>query len=239
MKITLIHGQNHLGSSCHIGRILAEKLSAPEERTEFFLPRDLNHFCCGCCRCIDQEEACPFYENKRVILDAMEAADLLIFTTPTYCMHASAPMKSFLDLTFTSWMVHRPRKAMFSKKAIVISTAAGCGTQSAIKDIKTALTYWGIPEIYSLGFSVQAMGWDQVAESKKAEIKKKIQKLTSRLSANGRPAVPFKTKFLFEIMRKMQISGMGSSPAEKQYWYEMGWLGRSRPWKNAQQETRP
>lgn len=233
MKIALIHGQNHLGSSCHIGRMLAEGLSAPEERTEFFLPRDLNHFCCGCCRCIEREEACPFYEDKKVILDAMEAADLLIFTTPTYCMHASAPMKSFLDLTFTNWMVHRPRKAMFSKKAVVVSTAAGMGTGSAIKDIKTALTYWGIPEIHSLGFAVQAMGWDQVAASKKAQIEKKIQKLVFLLSAPKQTTLPFKTRILFEIMRKMQASGMGSSPAEKQYWEEMGWLSSSRPWKNA------
>ena len=233
MKITLIHGQNHIGSSCHIGRMIAQGLSVPEEQTEFFLPRDLNHFCCGCCRCIDREEACPFYEDKKVILDAIDSADLLIFTTPTYCMHASAPMKSFLDLTFTNWMVHRPQKAMFSKKAIVVSTAAGMGTGSAIKDIRTALTYWGIPEIHGLGFAVQAMRWEQVAEPKKRQIQKQVQKLTTHLSTGRKPAVPLKTRFLFELMRKMQASGMGSSPAEKQYWEKMGWLGRSRPWKKA------
>lgn len=68
-------------------------------------------------------------------MQAVENADLLIFTTPTYCMHASAPMKSFIDLTFTYWMSHRPRECMFSKKAVVMSTAAGKGTKSAIKDI--------------------------------------------------------------------------------------------------------
>ena len=72
-------------------------------------------------------------------MDAVEAADLLIFTTPTYCLHASAPMKSFLDLTFTYWMPHRPRKCMFSKKAVVVSTAAGSGAKSAPKDITSAL----------------------------------------------------------------------------------------------------
>ena len=50
----------------------------------------------------------------------VESADILIFTTPTYCLRASAPMKSFIDLTFNYWMSHRPRKCMFSKKAIVI-----------------------------------------------------------------------------------------------------------------------
>jgi len=45
MKITIINGQNHKGSTYHIGRMLAEKLSQGDSITEFFLPRDMNHFC--------------------------------------------------------------------------------------------------------------------------------------------------------------------------------------------------
>lgn len=62
-------------------------------------------------------------------------------------MRASASMKAFIDLTFTYWMSHRPRKCMFSKKAVVISTAAGSGAKSAIKDISNTLFYWGVPYI--------------------------------------------------------------------------------------------
>ena len=40
------------------------------------------------------------------IMTAVESADVLIFTTPTYCMRASTPMKSFIDLTFNYWMIH-------------------------------------------------------------------------------------------------------------------------------------
>lgn len=35
------------------------------------------------------------------------------FFTLTYCMRVSAPMKSFIDLTFISWMPHRPKAYMF------------------------------------------------------------------------------------------------------------------------------
>lgn len=52
---------------------------------------------------------------------------------------ASAPMKSFIDLTFINWMAHRPKAHMFYKKAVVISTAAGAGTKKAMKDITTSL----------------------------------------------------------------------------------------------------
>ena len=48
MKITVIHGQNHKGSTYNICKILLEKISVDKEITEFFLPKDLNHFCLGC-----------------------------------------------------------------------------------------------------------------------------------------------------------------------------------------------
>lgn len=101
MKIVLIHGQNHKGSSYTIGRKIANKISCEKNITEFFLPRDLNHFCLGCYNCVEDEEKCPYYSEKHRIMEEVEKADILIFTTPTYCLRASAPMKSFIDLTFT------------------------------------------------------------------------------------------------------------------------------------------
>lgn len=230
MKVTLIHGQNHKGSSYHIGRMLAEKVAKETEITEFFLPRDLNHFCLGCYQCIERDENCPFFEEKRVITKSLEEADLLIFTTPTYCLRASAPMKSFIDLTFTYWMAHRPRACMFHKKAVVISTAAGVGTKSAIKDISTMLSYWGISYIKHYGISLQAMNWQSVAEKKKTKIEKDIVKLAEKVK-KAVPRTSLKTKMIFTIMGNMQKAGMGSSPVEKDYWEEKGWLSGKKPWK--------
>lgn len=96
MKILLIHGQNHKGSSYHIGRMLAEQFHE-SEISEFFLPKDL--------------------------------------------------------------------------KAAVISTAAG-----------------------------------------------------------SEPGAGFKTKFMFGIMRLMQVKGLGSSSEETEYWRANGWLDQKRPW---------
>lgn len=231
MKIVLIHGQNHKGSTYHIGRMIVEKLTAEKEITEFFLPKDLNHFCLGCYKCIEGDQNCPFYEEKKNIMDAMKAADLLIFTTPTYCLRASAPMKSFLDLTFTYWMSHRPRACMFSKKAVVVSTAAGAGAKSATKDISTALFYWGVPYIKTLDVALQAMNWDMVSEIKKEKLEKLTTKLAKKLSNTKKPFVGLKTRFIFFVMSKMQSGGMGSSPIEKTYWEGNGWLDKNRPWK--------
>ena len=231
MKIVMIHGQNHKGSTYKIGRMIANKISREDDIVEFFLPRDLNHFCRGCYACIEDVTKCPFYEEKNKIMTAVESADLLIFTTPTYCLRASAPMKSFIDLTFNYWMIHRPRKCMFSKRAIVVSTAAGIGTKSAIKDITTTLLYWGVPSIITYGISVQAMNWAGVADKKKQKIEKDTTKIANKVLKSKRVKAGLKTKALFMMMRMMQKKDWGSGEAEKMHWDKNGWLGTERPWK--------
>lgn len=70
MKTVIIHGQSHVGSTCHIARILAGKLGG--EVTEFFLPRDFGHFCVGCTQCfVKSETLCPATacsKSRRLVL---------------------------------------------------------------------------------------------------------------------------------------------------------------------------
>jgi len=233
MKTVIVHGQNHKGSSYNIGRALANKVATEDEITEFFLPKDLNHFCLGCYRCLESETKCPFYDEKHVIESAIESAELLIFTTPTYCMRASAPMKSFIDLTFINWMPHRPKKYMFQKKAVVVSTAAGAGASKAIKDITTCLFFWGVPYIKTLGFNIQAMSWEEISAGKRQKIEKSIDKLCNKLKKVKIPKVGFRTKFVFNLMR-LNINNKDyiSTPMANDYWYwhNNGWLEKKRPW---------
>ena len=230
MKIVMIHGQNHKGSTYNIGRKIADKIGT-EEIVEFFLPKDLNHFCVGCYACIDDVTKCPFFEDKNKIMSEVESADVLIFTTPTYCLRASAPMKSFIDLTFNYWMSHRPRKCMFHKKAIVISTAAGTGAKKAVKDITNALFYWGIPYVLTYGISIQAMKWDGIRDKKKQKIEKDTTKIANKILKKKNVKVGIKTKVIFMLMRMMQKGNMGSGDADRAYWENEGWLANTRPWK--------
>ena len=80
MKVVLIHGQNHKGSSYNIGRMIANKIATKDEIVEFFLPKDLNHFCVGCYKCVEIPETCPFYEEKNKIMKEVESAEILIFS---------------------------------------------------------------------------------------------------------------------------------------------------------------
>ena len=44
MKIVVIHGQNHKGSTWNVANILLQDITCEKEVKEFFLPKDLNHF---------------------------------------------------------------------------------------------------------------------------------------------------------------------------------------------------
>ena len=230
MKIVLLNGQNHKGSTYHIGRMIADRIPGENEIREFFFPKDMNHFCLGCYKCIEDMTACPFYDEKKIILDTIDDADILIVTTPTYCMHVSAPLKAFIDLTFDLWMAHRPMRSMFSKKAVIVSTAAGSGTSSAIKDVKDALFFMGVPKVFKYGLSVQATNWNQVPEKKKARIEADTTAIAQKLNAK-KPSVGLKTRFIFAMMGKMHKKGWNSSPVETAYWKQNGWLDGKKPWR--------
>ncbi|SFQ49482.1 NADPH-dependent FMN reductase [Lachnospiraceae bacterium XBB1006] len=229
MKIAMIHGQNHVGSTCRIGRLLAEKIGG--EVTEFFLPRDFGEFCVGCATCFMKDETkCPHHEKLLPFIKAMDEADVIILTSPVYVYHATGSMKTFLDHFGYRWMVHRPRACMFTKQAVCISTAAGAGMKSTNKDMADSLFFWGIPRIYKLGMAVAAIRFDQITEKKRATIEKKTTVLASKIRRNhGRVKPGVKTKAFFSIMRFLHKKEI--NPADRVYWEAQGWLGRKRPWK--------
>ena len=89
MKIAVINGQNHKGSTYHIGKQVADKLGG--EVTEFFLPRDFGDFCVGCTQCfLKSETLCPHYERLKKITEAMDEADVSSSQRPCMFIIAQA-----------------------------------------------------------------------------------------------------------------------------------------------------
>lgn len=228
MKITAIHGQCHKGSTYNIAKQLCDKLGG--EVTEFFLPKDFDCFCKGCTACFTDETKCPHYEKLEPITKAMDEADVIILTSPVYVMHATGAMKAFLDHYGYRFLVHRPEEKMFTKQAVCISTAAGAGMKSTIKDMADSTFFWGIAKMYKLGVAVMETRWEAV----KPEIKQKIEKNTTSLAKKiskkvGRIKPDIKTKGFFAVMAMMQKNGF--NPADKEYWIAKGWTKGKRPWK--------
>lgn len=229
MNITIIHGQNHQGSTCHVARRLAEKLNGSV--TEFFLPKDFGEFCIGCTLCFSQTETkCPHFEKLRPITKALDEADVIILASPVYVYHATGPMKSFLDHYGWRWMVHRPEEKMFSKQAVCISTAAGGGMKSTNRDMAHSTFFWGVARTYRYGLAVRATSWEGIRAEKKQAIEKKLAALALKIKKKQGSIKPsIKTKVFFSIMRKLQKGGWNE--ADVKYWQDKGWAGKKRPWK--------
>ena len=231
MKITLIHGQNHKGSTYHIARLTAEKISSDID--EFFLPRDFGEGCSGCLVCLHKgREFCPNAEKVGTILNSMLSSDVIIIGSPTYVMEMTSHLKGFFEHIYTAWLAHRPEEAMFSKSAVVVSTAAGMGMKSVAKSMAKQLFYLGIPKIYHLPFRVMASSWNGVGNAIKNKINLRTDKIAHAIKLkNGHAAPGIKTKFIFLMMRKYQKSS-DYAPLDKSYWSDKKWLEKERPWKH-------
>ena len=228
MKIVLIHGQSHKGSTYYIANTLAQKIGG--EIVEFFLPRDFGEFCIGCTNCFMKSETkCPHYDKLRPITEALDVADIIILASPVYVYHATGSMKAFLDHYGYRWMVHRPEESMFKKQGICISTAAGAGMRSTNKDMLDSLFFWGVARRYSYGIGVAAVDWEGISDKKKKQIDRvtsKISRKVIRKANNIKPDI--RVKGFFWMMHLMQRNGF--NPCDVEYWKTKGWTKRKRPW---------
>ncbi len=229
MKVTVIHGQSHKGSTYHIAHSLAEKLGG--ELKEVFLPRDFGELCVGCCSCFNEsEEKCPHYEKLAPLTQAIDEADVIILASPVYVYHCTGAMKAFLDHYGYRWMVHSPEGAMFTKQGVCICTAAGAGIKSALKDMTDSMFFWGTAKIYKIGCAVAAVNWQSVSEKKKSAVDRQTSSLVRKIAGrSGRAKPGLKTRALFFAMHLMQRNGF--NPRDVKHWKEHGWTGKERPWK--------
>ncbi len=240
MKILMINGTMRRSSTYRIGKMFIERAALPGDTVEeLFLPKDMPEFCRGCGLCITQgAKRCPDYViYMRRITRMIDEADLLVFTTPTFVYHATGQMKALLDHYGYRWMVHRPEKAMFTKQAVVFSTAAGAGMKSAVKDITDSLKWWGVGRIYTYGVAVRSMDWDEVDKKIKDDIDREVNKLMHiALKNRGKVTPSLRVKIMFLVMRQMHKRGL-MQQIDTNYWKEMGWSGKERPWKIEKPKT--
>lgn len=233
MNITIIHGQAHKGSTYHITDLIKESFAGNDtEIHEYFMIKDTPDFCVGCFKCIQNgEQYCPHADKVQEIVSSMIKSEIIIIDSPTYCFEMTGQLKTLFDHCGYMWMSHRPRKEMFNKVGIAVSTAAGGGSKGVVKSIERQMFWWGIPKVYKMHFNINAMNWDEVSEKNKSKIsniiKTTIQDIKNNLG-NVKPNI--KTKILFNVMRKMQ-TGNNWNKTDRNYWDNNNWLGSVRPWR--------
>ncbi len=238
MKIVVVNGTEKHGVTFKLKEMFLAPFREKADIKEFYLPKDCPAFCAGCTTCFAQgEDKCKNSAYSKPIREAIEAADLLVFTTPAYVMHTTGAMKAFLDHMAFRWMPHRPHPAMFSKRAVIISQCLGAGAKSAAKDIKDSLSWWGISNIKVFTASLMSdVIWDNLPLAKRNKLTAKINKLSRKVAKvnYNKPAhTSVKTKLKFYMCRMIQksISKQQRDSLDCTYWTKQGWLGSNRPWK--------
>lgn len=223
MKITAIYGTNHIGSTVLLARELIASLPHGEDDiTEFFLPRDFSHYCNGCGACFTAETPLCVQAGETLtpLLDAMDAADILIFASPVYVYHVTGAMKSFLDHLGSRWIIHRPNGKMAHKSAVLLTTAAGSGMKQTLGDLRDSMNWWGVGRVFSFGKRVQALHPQQLSDKCKTEMSLDMQKLARKVtSASASPRVGVRARYF--LGKKM---GGGLLPADHTYWKAQGWM---------------
>jgi len=229
MKIAVINGTEIRGCTYNIKEIFLSDLREGNEVTEFYLPKDLPHFCCGCKTCFfKSERECPHAQYVLPLWETMLDADLLVFPSPVYALRTTAQMKSLLDHLCVHWMVHRPDEKMFGKRAVILTNAIGVFNSGAQKDIATSLTWLGVSDIKKSGIGLlEGVIWNELSEKRRRVVSGKIKKLAAKSNVTRPARKGIKVRLLFAVTKMMHQSiGKKERPlsADNQYWKEKGWI---------------
>jgi multimeric flavodoxin WrbA len=203
------------------------------ELTEFFLPKDMPHFCVGCYSCFMRgENACPHADSVQLIAKEITACDLVILTSPIYAFDVSGAMKALLDHLCYMWMSHRPDARMFHKIGLTVATTAGMGLKHTTKTLTDSLKFWGVKKVFSMKTPVAAMKWDDIKAEKRAQIERRAKKLAQKIARaverEPRIRFPLFRGFMFRMMAGMQKKNDWNQ-TDRNHWASQGWLEGGKP----------
>ncbi|WAJ22511.1 MULTISPECIES: flavodoxin family protein [Clostridia] len=229
MKITVVTGTEQKGCTYRIKETFLGALGPGHDITEFYLPRDLPHFCSGCKVCFFKYEAlCPHADYVVPIWNSMLDSELLVFASPVYALRTTAQMKALLDHLCVHWMVHRPDERMFHKRAAILTNAVGAIQKGAQRDIQTSLTWLGVSQIRTLGIGLmEGIIFNQLSEKRQKEILRKVVKFAEKFKNQAPPRQGLKVRGLFAICKMMHQQAARKETvlsADNEYWAKKGWI---------------
>jgi multimeric flavodoxin WrbA len=224
MKIAVVHGQNHKGSTYHITHMLLDNLNCTKEDVSEFYVNGISD-CVGCFQCVMKgEDTCPHRSQIEEMIRAIEEANVIIIDSPTYVLNVSGQLKTFFDHMGYCWISHRPYPTMKQKIGVAISTTAGAGAKGTTKLIASQMFWWSVGKTYQLPVTVAAMNWDQMSAKRKAKAERKTSNIAKAIQCKlGHVKPGIKARFMFSMMKQMH-KGMDYSPVDMKYWKEKGWI---------------
>jgi multimeric flavodoxin WrbA len=225
VRIVVLHGQNHQGSTWNTSQLFVDSLWQEGDEIESFTLNKVPT-CIGCFNCFSKgEENCPHYAQAGSIIAAIEEADVVVLESPTYCLEMSGKMKSFVEHMGYRWYPHRPHPAMRKKIGVAISTTAGSGASSVTKSLKRQMYWWGIPKIYRLSYRVAADKWANVNEKTRETIVAQTMKAARSVRSKlGRAQPTLMQRLIFWGMKKWHKNADDDYSTDKAWWKAQGWI---------------
>lgn len=202
-KILAIIGSPRKGATFRAVRSFEKMLNSrlPVD-VEYVFLRDYNiQQCRGCIRCFDDgEQHCPLKDDRDLLIQKMESADGVLFTTPNYSFHVSGTIKVFIDRL--AFIFHRPR--FFGKPAAAIVMQGIMGGKKTHAYLHNITSKWGFSPVR--GAVLTAL--NPPADKAGARIDRQLGRLADRFArALARPALPNPTLYRL-MMFRMQRTGM-------------------------------
>jgi multimeric flavodoxin WrbA len=224
MRIVVLHGQIHHGVTWHLLQALLAGLQAPDDSLQEFTLNNLPS-CTGCFTCFKVDEArCPHRAQYGRIIEAIEAADIVIATSPTYCMEMSGQLKTFFDHMAYRWAPHRPHPAMWNKVGIAISSTVGAGAGNVVRSIARQFMWWLIPRRYTLALALQAANWAEVAPEKQVRAARQAEALGRKIRQRGLPKRMGLLQRLIHFGIGMGVRSGKWLARDTEYWLAQGWV---------------
>ncbi len=226
-KILIIAGSPRIGQSQRVVKRFVELLE-DRYKTEVLYLKDLNlQMCKGCAVCLSRgEDLCPLKDDKTMILEKMDRADCIVFTTPNYSLNVSGLMKNFFDRF--AFVYHRPR--FFKKVFSSIITQGVYGGDTIEKYFKDTVGFWGGIFVKGSIFTLTSGAYNPgLAWSKNEQrmiergLQKQIQRIEGALSSVNKYSPSLFRVLIFHLTR----SGHKYSQQDNKdhnHFKEMGWF---------------
>lgn len=178
-------------------------------------------YCRGCKLCFNKgEQYCPLKDDRDVLIEKMSNADGIIFATPNYAFHVSAPMKNLLDRL--AFVFHRPR--FFGKTFTAIVNQGIFGGNSIVKYLSNMGRNFGFRVTKGCVLNTLEPRSGAAQQKFTREIKKASARFYKELMHTTPPVPSFVRLLMFRMSRTTIKSTLNDKYLDYRHYKEQGWF---------------
>jgi multimeric flavodoxin WrbA len=236
--LAIVGSPRRNGNTAKLVRRIEERMKAQGDVTfDYLYLGDANlEPCRGCFACVTKgEDLCPIHDDRPAIEERMQAADGVVFATPSYVMMVSALMKQFIERF--AYVCHRPR--FFGKAALVVGTTCGSGVKEATDYVASIAGSWGFSVVDKLGVMTHP-AFAPSDEKLAKQVDRAAMRFYRAIATGKLPAPSLADMLQFRFMRGNAELVPDMFPADLAYYQEQGWFDQAyftrqtlNPLKNA------